>query len=272
MSLTIDVSTVRMVANHRKWGLSVPYSGRRTVSHNLAIYLGFNKPSDHGQLRDGETQTRASHRISHDPKDYLAPGVSNCGVFTSVEQLPSLIFRVAFSSEVWYWKGSFELGFVQERSERIEVLEERGLRCLKVEFCDIRDIVFVDFLFTFAVDMLFIEIVRTKVQTDTKPWDVSAGNPTGDANVRGLNDASSRISGSAVLESEVPPDTMPSNRVITHMATTLIPYMALLHIGPARRCGCLTEGLQIVFLQLLANRPEFCTFFHKELQMVMHQC
>ena len=36
MSLTIDVSTVRMVANHRKWGLSVPYSGRRTVSHNLA--------------------------------------------------------------------------------------------------------------------------------------------------------------------------------------------------------------------------------------------
>jgi hypothetical protein len=36
VSLTIDVSTVRMVANHRKWGLSVPYSGRRTVSHNLA--------------------------------------------------------------------------------------------------------------------------------------------------------------------------------------------------------------------------------------------
>ena len=26
-------------------------------------------------------------------------------------------------------------GFVQEGSERIEVLEERGLRCLKVEFC-----------------------------------------------------------------------------------------------------------------------------------------
>ncbi|KAL4579831.1 hypothetical protein LXL04_015998 [Taraxacum kok-saghyz] len=91
MSLTIDVSTARMVANHRKWGLSVPYSGRRTVSHNLANYLGFNKPSDHGQLRDGETQTRASHRISHDPKDYLALRVSNCGVFTSVEQLPSLV-------------------------------------------------------------------------------------------------------------------------------------------------------------------------------------
>ena len=36
VSLTIDVSTARMVANHRKWGLSVPYSGWRTVSHNLA--------------------------------------------------------------------------------------------------------------------------------------------------------------------------------------------------------------------------------------------
>ena len=36
VSLTIDVSTARMVANHRKWGLSVPYSGWRTVSRNLA--------------------------------------------------------------------------------------------------------------------------------------------------------------------------------------------------------------------------------------------
>ena len=36
MSFKIDVSTVRMVANHRKWGLSVSYSGRKTVSHNLA--------------------------------------------------------------------------------------------------------------------------------------------------------------------------------------------------------------------------------------------
>ncbi|KAL4558238.1 hypothetical protein LXL04_036436 [Taraxacum kok-saghyz] len=43
-----------------------------------------DQPSDHGQLRDGETQTRASHRIFHDPKDYLALGVSSCGVFTSV--------------------------------------------------------------------------------------------------------------------------------------------------------------------------------------------
>ena len=41
------------------------------------------KPSDHGQFRDSETQTRASHRIYHDPKDYLAPGVSDCGVFIS---------------------------------------------------------------------------------------------------------------------------------------------------------------------------------------------
>ncbi|KAL4591982.1 hypothetical protein LXL04_004959 [Taraxacum kok-saghyz] len=71
MSFTIDVSTARMVANHQ-----------------------FNKTSDRGQLCDGETQTRASHRFSHDPKDYLALGVSNCGVFTSVEQLPSLIKRL----------------------------------------------------------------------------------------------------------------------------------------------------------------------------------
>ncbi|KAL4573419.1 hypothetical protein LXL04_020224 [Taraxacum kok-saghyz] len=59
------------------------------------ILLLENKdPSDHGQLRDGETQTRASHRISHDPKDYAALGVSNCSVFTSVEQRPSLILSI----------------------------------------------------------------------------------------------------------------------------------------------------------------------------------
>ena len=45
MSLTIDVSTVRMVANHRKWGLSVPYSGRRTVSHNRANVYVFHSES-----------------------------------------------------------------------------------------------------------------------------------------------------------------------------------------------------------------------------------
>ncbi|KAL4556940.1 hypothetical protein LXL04_035107 [Taraxacum kok-saghyz] len=65
------------------------------------VYLGFNKPSDHGQLRDGEAQTRASHRISHDPKDYLALGVINCGVFTSVEQLPSLNLNVSSRSHPW---------------------------------------------------------------------------------------------------------------------------------------------------------------------------
>ena len=59
--------------------------------YQFLLYLGFNKPSDHGQLRDGETQTRASHKISHDPKDYAALGVSHCSVFTSVEQLPSLV-------------------------------------------------------------------------------------------------------------------------------------------------------------------------------------
>ncbi|KAL4582103.1 hypothetical protein LXL04_006643 [Taraxacum kok-saghyz] len=54
-------------------------------------------PSDHGQLRDGGTQTRASHRISHDPKDYAALGVSNCSVFASVEQRPFLIYTTDIS-------------------------------------------------------------------------------------------------------------------------------------------------------------------------------
>ncbi|KAL4584665.1 hypothetical protein LXL04_009271 [Taraxacum kok-saghyz] len=147
MSLTIDVSTARMVANHRKWGLSVSYSGRRTVSHNLAnvstfykspfvtlipfvittvlitqpFITGFNKPSDHGQIRDGETQTRASHRISHDPKDYLALGVSNCGVFTSVEQLPSL------SREISWKDQSFE-DLDQERKLTCVEIDHRGVR------------------------------------------------------------------------------------------------------------------------------------------------
>ncbi|KAL4556430.1 hypothetical protein LXL04_039082 [Taraxacum kok-saghyz] len=52
------------------------------------LHLMFNKPSDHVQFRDGETQTRASHRTVHDPKDYLAPGIGSCSVFTYVEPLP----------------------------------------------------------------------------------------------------------------------------------------------------------------------------------------
>ncbi|KAL4556731.1 hypothetical protein LXL04_034889 [Taraxacum kok-saghyz] len=54
--------------------LAVRFSRRRDSDSGS----GFDKPSDHGQLRDGETQTRASHRIYHGPKDYLALGVGNC--------------------------------------------------------------------------------------------------------------------------------------------------------------------------------------------------
>ncbi|KAL4581738.1 hypothetical protein LXL04_006266 [Taraxacum kok-saghyz] len=68
--------------------LRQPLKKQGKKEKTVAFYLGFNKPSDHGQLRDSETQTRASHRIYHGPKDYLALGVSNRGVFTSVEQLP----------------------------------------------------------------------------------------------------------------------------------------------------------------------------------------
>ncbi|KAL4567254.1 hypothetical protein LXL04_022831 [Taraxacum kok-saghyz] len=57
----------------------------------ITYSLEFNKPSDHVQFRDGETQTRASHRTVHYPKDYLAPGIGSCSVFTSIEPLPSLI-------------------------------------------------------------------------------------------------------------------------------------------------------------------------------------
>ena len=50
VALTIDVSTVRMVANHRKWGLSVPRNGRRTVSHNpwqmYFVYYGVQNVSN----------------------------------------------------------------------------------------------------------------------------------------------------------------------------------------------------------------------------------
>ncbi|KAL4561929.1 hypothetical protein LXL04_034113 [Taraxacum kok-saghyz] len=70
----LGLSYVMIVVNNRKWGLSVPY---RSI-----LAITFNKPSDHVQFRDGETQTRASHRTVHDPKDYLAPGIGSCSVFT----------------------------------------------------------------------------------------------------------------------------------------------------------------------------------------------
>ncbi|KAL4555204.1 hypothetical protein LXL04_037815 [Taraxacum kok-saghyz] len=54
-------------------------------------YLGFNKLSDHGLFRDGGTQTRANHRTSHDPKDYLALEVSNRSVFISTERYHFLL-------------------------------------------------------------------------------------------------------------------------------------------------------------------------------------
>ncbi|KAL4557443.1 hypothetical protein LXL04_035620 [Taraxacum kok-saghyz] len=80
--------------------------------------------SDHGQLRDGETQTRASHRISHDPKDYLALGVSNCGVFTSVEQLPSLEVR-----------NSLEIGCLKEKDRDLvrDKTQHDSVRCLLMQ-------------------------------------------------------------------------------------------------------------------------------------------
>ncbi|KAL4568339.1 hypothetical protein LXL04_023949 [Taraxacum kok-saghyz] len=114
-----------MVANHRKWGLSVPYStisvfsfqscGLTIIRTGPYIYLGFNKPSDHGQLRDGETQTRASHIISHDPTDYLALGVRNrsiceCGYSKVIFNLSTFFFEI---NEI----DSIDFGFPVSRSE-----------------------------------------------------------------------------------------------------------------------------------------------------------
>ncbi|KAL4581948.1 hypothetical protein LXL04_006482 [Taraxacum kok-saghyz] len=47
-------------------------------------------PSDHVQFRDGETQTRASHRTVHDPKDYLAPGIGSCSNNSIVISKPKM--------------------------------------------------------------------------------------------------------------------------------------------------------------------------------------
>ncbi|KAL4565865.1 hypothetical protein LXL04_029971 [Taraxacum kok-saghyz] len=47
-------------------------------------------PSDHVQFRDGETQTRASHRTVHDPKDYLAPWIGSCSNNSIVISKPKM--------------------------------------------------------------------------------------------------------------------------------------------------------------------------------------
>ncbi|KAL4568241.1 hypothetical protein LXL04_023849 [Taraxacum kok-saghyz] len=54
----------------------------KTLSTQSNMY-----PSDHGRLRDGETQTRASHRISHDPKDYAALGHAILSDFKDLKQV-----------------------------------------------------------------------------------------------------------------------------------------------------------------------------------------
>ncbi|KAL4583205.1 hypothetical protein LXL04_007772 [Taraxacum kok-saghyz] len=70
-------------ARNRNW--------KQSLMGIIEYSLSHGPPSDHGQFRDGETQTRASHRTVRDPKDFLAPGISSCSVFTSMEPLPFLI-------------------------------------------------------------------------------------------------------------------------------------------------------------------------------------
>ncbi|KAL4584410.1 hypothetical protein LXL04_009011 [Taraxacum kok-saghyz] len=97
---TLGKEKLECTSNQLIWTLLASFTqiiDWRSVSHNLGkcIVILFvdlkSKPSDHGQFRDGETQTRASHRTVHDPKDFLAPGISSCSVFTSMEPLPFLI-------------------------------------------------------------------------------------------------------------------------------------------------------------------------------------
>ncbi|KAL4573778.1 hypothetical protein LXL04_020595 [Taraxacum kok-saghyz] len=66
----------------------------------MRMYLGLNKPSDPGQLRDGETQTRASHRISHDPKDYAALGYG-VGRDDDDRKIQGMV------SNIWEWSCSY---------------------------------------------------------------------------------------------------------------------------------------------------------------------
>ncbi|KAL4578932.1 hypothetical protein LXL04_015064 [Taraxacum kok-saghyz] len=91
MSSTHGLDSLKDLLSNRQMSYGVQTCEKRHLKGKN--YLGLNKPSDHGQLRDGETQTRASHRIFHDPKDYPALGVSSCSVFTSVEHMPFLFIN-----------------------------------------------------------------------------------------------------------------------------------------------------------------------------------
>ena len=90
MFLRVVLVFLRVVLVFLRVVLVLNNSSVPCYEYQFFLYLGFNKPSDHGQLCDGETQTRASHRVSHYPKDYVALGANHCGVFTPVEHYPFL--------------------------------------------------------------------------------------------------------------------------------------------------------------------------------------
>ncbi|KAL4564273.1 hypothetical protein LXL04_028333 [Taraxacum kok-saghyz] len=65
------------------------------------------EPSDPVQFRDGETQTRASHRTVHYPKDFLAPGIGSCSVFTYVRTTTILLTPLTINLFVKPSSGSY---------------------------------------------------------------------------------------------------------------------------------------------------------------------
>ncbi|KAL4556759.1 hypothetical protein LXL04_034918 [Taraxacum kok-saghyz] len=109
----------------------------------VVVYLGFDKPSDHGQLRDGETQTRASHRIYHGPKDYLALGVGNCEkveLLHKVDKMNDMTFVIhqidqLYSDNIISINNLFTISFVSRRPICIPPISSIVMTFTKNDFC-----------------------------------------------------------------------------------------------------------------------------------------
>ncbi|KAL4556743.1 hypothetical protein LXL04_034901 [Taraxacum kok-saghyz] len=152
------VSRVSMVVDGGEYeieeeNLAVRFTRRRDsdsgsvvgeLSHiTFANYLGFDKPSDHGQLRDGETQTRASHRIYHGPKDYLALGVGNCEkveLLHKVDKMNDMTFVIhqidqLYSDNIISINNLFTISFVSRRPICIPPISSIVMTFTKNDFC-----------------------------------------------------------------------------------------------------------------------------------------
>ncbi|KAL4556774.1 hypothetical protein LXL04_034933 [Taraxacum kok-saghyz] len=138
------VSRVSMVVDGGEYeieeeNLAVRFSRRRDSDSGS----GFDKPSDHGQLRDGETQTRASHRIYHGPKDYLALGVGNCEkveLLHKVDKMNDMTFVIhqidqLYSDNIISINNLFTISFVSRRPICIPPISSIVMTFTKNDFC-----------------------------------------------------------------------------------------------------------------------------------------